>query len=150
MGAGGSTECIYNAEVREKCRPEEVCLRRFEPLACSDKFRQQSGYAVVAMRKHRADKTVDAGAMLLVLTIPNPLGVSTMSSEGMARSIASATTSRLHNILILLESVYPQMVLNVEVEVNVLITQSSARSRNSESFSSKGVSPLTEAMMLGI
>lgn len=42
------------------------------------------------------------------------------------------------------------MVLNVEVEVKVLITQSSARSRNSESFSSKGVSPLTEEMMLGI
>ena len=42
------------------------------------------------------------------------------------------------------------MVLNVLSDVKVVLTQSSARSRKSESLSIKGVSPLTEAMMLGI
>ena len=42
------------------------------------------------------------------------------------------------------------LVLDVLSLVKVVLTQSSARSRKSDSLSIKGVSPLTEAMMLGI
>ena len=93
---------------------------------------------------------LEAGARFEVLTTAKPLGVSTMSSEGMARRRASATTRRAVRILTGLESVYPQMVLNVLSPVKVILTQSSARSRKSASLSIKGFSPLTEAMMLGI
>lgn len=49
----------------------------------------------------------EAGARFEVLITAKPLGVSTKSSDGVARRRASATTRRAVRILTALESVYP-------------------------------------------
>ena len=54
-----ATDAIHDSEVREKCGTEEIGPVGGEPLACPDKFGQESGDAIVAMGEHGADEPID-------------------------------------------------------------------------------------------
>lgn len=98
----------------KKSACEDVSQFFASKASCDDELAPTSLGKSAAMQSSRwlnieptslSTRGFDAGARFEVFTTAKPLGVSTMSSEGIARRRASATTSREHNILILLLSV---------------------------------------------
>lgn len=89
----------------------------------------------------------EAGATLLLLTIPNPFGVRTRSSEGMALTKASETMTWQQSRLASLSS--SAMACAVSSPRMSFFIQCSARTRKGIILSLSGISPSTESKALG-
>ena len=90
-----------------------------------------------------------AGATLELLTMPNPFGVSTRSSDGTARISASCATTLQ---AVILSGSFSSMAMRAPANsspMNCKESQRSAASSHGSTFSKNGASPSTVAKALG-